>query len=282
MLICTAGARAQVDSSEASEGGDDILFYISGGSVISRTLSAGADGFRDLMPDSDIMAADLSAFTSEKEQIQFNNAFSFGARWQPFKEADGAPKRVYLRIGLSVFGSSSHHYRAAAAERIPGDTLVSTATGSLLPVDTGRFREIRARTAAEHYYLDLALQYESNWGSRWTGFAAVNLSFGLTTLRQSRAVMYTERTSEIAGDKGFVIDREFDFAEDFQSHTNGFGGMVTLPLGIAFQLSETHPFLSTVQLCAEWRPGIHVSHLESLGTYWSPVSFAVIGFRIRT
>lgn len=281
MLFCTAVTFAQADS-EAREGTEDILFYISGGSVISRSLPAGADGFRGLMPSSDIMARDLRAFTSEKERIQFNNVFSFGARWQPFKQADGTPKRVHLRVGLSVFGSSSHHYRAAATERLPGDPSVSSATGSLLPTDTVLFREIRARTWARHYYLDLALQYETDWGSRWTGFAAVNLSFGPATLRQSRAVMFTERSTEIAGDNGFLIDREYDFAEEFQSHTNGFGGMVTVPLGIAWQLSDANPFLSNVELYAEWRPGIHISRLEGAGSYRSPVSFSVIGFRIRT
>lgn len=279
-LLCTAASYAQ-DEVENPADEDDILFHVSGGIVLSQSSGAGADDFRRLMPSSEIMARDLSAFTTGGDRLRLNNAFSFGTRWRPFKHDDGTRKRLHLRIGISVFGSSSHHFYSSGTDRYRVDTLVSPVTGSSLPIDSVRFREVRGRTGAEHYYLDLALQYETDWDSRWTGFAAVNLSFGLSTLRQSRAVMYTDRSAEIGNDYGFVIGREHDFEEDFEFHTNGFGGMATLPLGIAWQLSESHPFLSSLQLCAEWRPGIHVSRLEGVGTYLSPISFSVIGFRIR-
>lgn len=254
-------------------------FYLSGGGTATLRNNVGMAEIRELLPESDLLNRDYTGFNRFTDSYYSGSNISFGAAFNPFLKDDGSRKNIKFRAGFTRFGTESHGFGMMRTVRTPIDTLVSGTSDRTLQVDSVREQNFSAGVAATQYYLDLGVQFDSNWNSRWKGYVGANISIGILLDRQVRVSLTDWRYNDFDNER--FDDDNYQTEEEFRTLSNAFGFMAGISAGIGWQVSEAHPFWSNVSLFGEWRPSMHLSRVPEFGTYVTPISFSHFGIRVR-
>lgn len=279
-LLCSAASvDAWAQYSPEKPQPAQFEFYLSGGGAAGLTNAVGMSDFRALMPESDLLNRDYTGFNRFTDRYYGSGNVSFGAAFHPFLKEDGTRKNIKFRVGFTRFDTESHGFRMRSNVRTTIDTLVSETSGRTLNVDSVREQNFSAVARAVHYCLDLGVQFDSHWESRWKGYVGANVSFGIALDREVNVSLTDWRYNDFDGDR---FDSEnYSTEEEFLSLPNIFSFTAGVFAGIGWQVSDKHPFWSNISLFTEWRPNMFISRSSEFGTYVTPVSFSHFGIRIR-
>lgn len=241
--------------------------------------AVGMADIRAVMPESDLLNRDYTGFNQFTDRYHGGGNVSFGAAFHPFLKEDGTRKNIKFRVGFTRFDAESHGFRMRSSERTAIDTLVSETSGRILRVDSVREQNFSAGVSAVHYCLDLGVQFDSDWKSRWKGYVGANVSFGIALDREVNVSLSDWRYNDF--DRERFDSDHYRTEEEFLSLPNTFNFTAGVFAGLGWQISEAHPFWSNISLFGEWRPSMFISQSSEFGTYVTPVSFSHFGIRIR-
>ncbi len=277
---CTLGNVSQAQTSQT--GTPEFQFYLSTGSLFTGNNDAGFDALRRLDPESSVLSGNYPGYNSESGGWNYSNILSFGASFKPFKNEDGSRRNVRMRVGLSslsVVPSSTSYFRESVSR---ADTLISASTGRVLLLDSVRSSSVSGFVASSMLYLDMALVWESDWESRWTGYVGGGLSFGISTSNVVNA--YRSDWTRIQGEGFWEPTRdaeEQDSANSTKRLGTAYGLMINAQAGLDWRLANSHPFWSRTSLYFEARPNLQMIGMSNFDTALMPGWISMFGIRIR-
>lgn len=270
-----AGAQFSVGNPQPMK----FEFYLGGGGATTLGNNISVEDMRSVMPDSELLGREYPGFSRRSDNYYGAGNVAVGATFNPFLKDDGSRKNIKLRVGFTRLNSESHGFSFNRNDRTPIDTLESATSGRTLVVDSVRQQNFSAGLGAQHYYLDLGVQFDSNWNSRWQGYVGANVSLGIMLAREANVSFSDWHYTDFADER--FDNRNYRSEEEVRSLSNAFGFMAGISAGIAWQLASEHPFWSKVSLFGEWRPSMHISQAPEFGTYVTPISLSHFGVRIR-
>lgn len=280
-IACSFVSATEIRAQYSAESPQSVgfEFYLSSGGATTLGNNVSMADMLSVMPDSEILRREYPGFSSFSDNFNFAGNTSIGATFNPFLKDDGSRKRIKLRPGFTRFNSDSHGLSISRTDQAPFDTLVSGTSDRTLVVDSVRDQNLYANIGAQHYYLDLGVQFDSQWRSRWQGYVGANISLGIILAREARVYLYDQRYINFEDERFSGTDDNFE--EEVRALPNAFGFMAGISAGLSWQVASEHPFWSRVSLFGEWRPSMHISQVPELGTYVTPISFSHFGLRIR-
>lgn len=178
--------------------------------------------------------------------------------------------RTTYRIGLALCGSTplEGEFYTNSDERI--DTLTSSQTGRTYFVDSSSTHNYKYRYQSQLTLIDLGIQLNTNHDKRWSAFGGISASLGVSQgttvfehssysfLKQySNPFTYSHIQSSFGGSPG---------TEEKFTGGNGYAFAISIPFGVQFKVSNTHPAFSKIRLTAEFRPGVMIESIPDFET----------------
>jgi hypothetical protein len=290
IIMCYSSLLAQEEQPKQINRISTSDFYLQPNFLFQFAALGDYSEFKKLAPQSTLLKSDLSDYD---QQIGFstratNPIFSV---MLGFKFSD-KQKTLYksnpvLRLGISylsrasLFGSLYKETRKVLAE-FPNPQI-----GEIFYIDSLIRRSINMDYTSQQLRLDGSLIYRTNPEARWSLFAGIGITAGLsinaiTTISYSKYSSLETRSSKDNTNppptSSFYVTNEGK-TERIRNKTN-LGFSAYIPTGVDFRIGKKREFWKRTHLYYEFRPGINAISIPELRTFAAGSLQHGIGIRV--
>jgi hypothetical protein len=242
---------------------------LSTGTVIEKIPLGGMREFQLLAPGSEILARDITQFSSDPGMLSFGNALSaqvgFSIR---NKEKSGYHPGRTLRLGIHYFSQQRYSYFSSRSVTTPWDTLTSAQTGEQILIDSVHTQSYSFDYWVDHLRLDASMIFRTVRESRWSWFGGIGMTFGPSLQSESSVQSIstrTVRTGNIQANHFYDPDGD-DVTIENENFTlkTVIGGSVYIPAGVDFRVGKKREFWKPVHIFYEIRPQVIFTSIPEL------------------
>jgi hypothetical protein len=247
--------------------------FIQSGSFNERNVTAMHEDFQALAPQSGILNDDPEGFSHHGSFATMDNSMFSIMLGIQFRDQDKTNFRSnpLLRLGLGYLSGTTFSNDFRKIIRMPYDTLTSVETGQTYYIDSVTTHYYSMEYSYEQLRFDASLIFRTNPEERWSLFAGVGFTSGLSINASTDIYHSHYRGTETRNQAGETFStyqyQEFDNSrsEYYRNKTN-FGASLYIPLGIDFRLGKHREFWKQIHLFYEARPGINITSVPELRT----------------
>lgn len=264
-------------------------FTLLSGSLIEGSLPGTYGDFQTLAPNSQLLklGADWQSASSFDVFGDSRNAMLAVLVGLDFKDKDlnAYKTNPHLRLGITYISSTGLEGELFNEVSAITDTLVSAQTGQTFYTSTVKTDHYRMQYTSQQVRLDASLLFRTNPEARWSLFAGVGLSVGVSMNASTEISFYQSERTEFDVPTGGsatytnTMFRNNSVEETFRNKT-GVGLMPYVPMGIDFRLGKEREFWKRLHLFYEIRPGINVQSIPELRTVAHPALQQGMGLRV--
>jgi len=242
-----------------------------------------APNFRILAPESEILKNNQDGYSKGK-MYSFNaysvpNVISIQLGFNPRnRRTKRVQERIEFRAGLSCYFSNGFSFYINKFEKHRYD---SVQTGNrMLYYDSAKAQSINVNYFFKMLKADLSFLVKSKQNRRWSGYAGVGISAGISI---NNGILIRHRTVNSIYFNNYEEKRvtpETNESEYFRIKDN-YSITAYLPAGIDFRIGKESPFWQRLHLFLEARPGINFQIVPEVITSISPCIQTSLGLRVK-
>ncbi|MBK7964412.1 MAG: hypothetical protein IPK10_03275 [Bacteroidetes bacterium] len=275
------GNEIDSDSASISE-----VFLVFGGATGVSTVENLRD-FRRMAPSSLLLKEDLSDYSSYPSNEWFSHQY-FGVMvgFIPGKKNRKAKKySPLIRVGLSYENADyfDNYYSKSTSLRF--DTLYNSQGQSIYYRDSVNYKSTSMYYSSSSLSTEASILLRTSAAKRWMFYIGAGFSGGVS-FKNEVTVSKTETEFvdeyEISGLTS-NINTSHNNLHELQNEIIDVGSSWVLsgfvPLGIDFRLGKKNEFLKQVHLFAEFRPGIKMMDIPTVGMNTSTFTLSSFGLR---
>ena len=157
-------------------------FHLQNGFLTNSMIRGSLNDFNALAPSSSLLKNDFSDFNESFEMGRMSNsyhAFYLGLRFNN-QEKNNFLDNPVLRLGINYASSNSLSAHYSQEIRTPYDTLVSSQTGESFYVDSVHLKNYHMGQKMDQLRIDAALVFQTNQDLRFSFFAGIGISAGMS------------------------------------------------------------------------------------------------------
>ena len=244
--------------------------------------------FKTLAPESVLLNNDMTGFSQRNGFMSTGTSVFSVMLGIQFSDKQ---KTIYkanplLRIGISYFSGTSLTNSLFKEVRRPYDTLTSTQTGQTIYIDSVTTERYRMNYLSDQIRIDGSLIFRTNPEARWSWYAGIGISAGLSINAKTEISYDTEGVKETSSSSGGTSHSfEGYFGSDnrkveFFRNKNNFGVSTYIPMGVDFRIGKKSEFWKMTHLFYELRPGINITSIPELRTMTNAYFQQGIGVRV--
>ena len=247
-------------------------FHLQNGFLMNSMIRGSLNDFNTLAPSSSLLKNDFSDYNESYEMGRMTNtyhAFYLGLRFNN-QEKNNFLDNPVLRLGFNYASSNSLSAHYSQEIRTPYDTLISSQTGQSFYVDSVHLKNYHMGQKMDQLRIDAALIFQTNQDLRFSFFAGIGISAGMS-LKSEIEINYDE--SNTIESLGEINSESYDSNDDYSSKReiyttkNIAGATAYVPFGINLRLGKKREFWKHVNLYMESRAALNITSIPELKTY---------------
>ncbi len=287
LLSCYSSLQAQEEQAKKIKRVSVHDFYFQPGLLGQANAIGELSDFKTLAPQSVLLKNNVSDF---QQSSGFNYDAStmlsvmLGLQFSDKQKTRYKPNPL-LRLGFSYFSATNVTAGLYKETRKPYDTLTSAQTGQVTYIDSVTTRSYNMNYASQQLRLDGSLIFRTNPESRWSLFAGIGITAGLsinanTTISYSKydisQIRYADETPPSSSS---YYNSNNGKTENYRNKTN-FGFSAYIPAGVDFRIGKKREFWKRTHLYYELRPGINTIAIPELRAITGASFQQGIGLRV--
>jgi hypothetical protein len=261
-------------------------FYVQTGLSLERNTNGMLSDFKTLAPQSVLLKDDMTNFSSYGGYgISGNSMFSVMVGLQfADKQKSKYLSNPLLKLGISYFSGSTLSGGTYKTTRTPYDTLTSAQTGNTIYIDSLNSQNYSMNYYSEQLRIDGSLIYRTNPEARWSLYAGIGITAGLSINAQTSIFYNNNGRKETRFEDGYTYSAYYntsdnDKNETFKNKAN-FGASAYIPMGIDFRIGKKREFWKRTHLYYDLRPGLNVTSIPELQSFTSVNVQHGLGLRV--
>jgi hypothetical protein len=259
--------------------------WIGTGANIYATEIEGVSIFRQLAPESKLLATDFSSYSGNLMRSMMSGSsfsaqvgFRFGSRERQYYRANPV-----MRIGLNYSSGTWLQGIQQKDSVIFRDTLFSSQTGQTIYVDSVERNNYYMNYNSDQLRLDVSFLFSTPREARWALYGGIGLQTGFSLRAETRIDYLQTIGTETMGNGSYPIasyDRFTGSSEQIRHRGNFYAGFY-LPVGVDFRLGKKRPLLKMMHLYAETRPAAGYVSISGIPGYLRTSTQVITGIYIR-
>lgn len=262
-------------------------FYVLPGFMMQGISGGTVADFKKLAPQSTLLTNNFSDFNQSGGFGFSGNAslsMMLGIQFSN-KEKTSYKKSPLLRLGLSYFSGAGFSANLYKTTTKPYDTLSSQQTGQTVYKDSVINRNYYMNYTSQQVRLDASLIFRTNPEARWSLFAGVGITAGISINARTDISYYAdsrtqERNSGNSSSNSYYNNSSGNYKSESFVNTTNFGASVYVPMGLDFRLGKKNEFWKRMHLFYEARPGVNALIIPELTTLLNGSIQQGIGLRV--
>lgn len=272
-------AIGAIQAQETTKGLRISEFHIQNGMAYSSMQNYELSDFQSLAPGSMLLKNDFTGFNNNSYYI-FNGARGFnGNSYQSIQLGITFNNKAnpLWRIGIS-HGSSNSFSAGLSKETVtPYDTLTSSQTGEQFYSDSVHSESYFMDYRSEQLRIESSLIYRTNPEQRWSVYAGIGISVGLSYNAQTNINYST--SDNVSGNYGNNYGDYTYASEHFRNKTN-ISTAVFVPMGVDFRIGKNKEFWKRLHLYYEMKPSLTFLSVPELRTFTSVNMINSFGLKV--
>lgn len=254
-------------------------FHIQNGMGYNSMQNYSLSDFQSLAPNSMLLKNDLADFNTNSYYM-FNGARGInGSSYQSLQLGITFNKKAnpLWRIGISHGSSNSISAGFSKDTYTPYDTLTSSQTGEQFYVDSMHSENYFMDYRSQQLRVESSLIYRTNVEKRWSVYAGIGASIGLSYNAQTY-ISYS--TSDYVSGNYTNYSGSYDYGfEHFRNKTN-ISTSVFVPMGVDFRIGKNKEFWKRLHLYYEMKPSLSFLTVPELRTLTSVNMINSLGLKV--
>lgn len=255
-------------------------FHVQSGMDISLMENADLSDFQSLAPNSILLNNDFSEFTS-------------GSYWKPMGPMGFRGNSFQsIQLGLTFKNNPSPLWRIGISHvssnmsagyfnetNTPYDTLTSSQTGEQYYVDSVKIENYFMSYGSQQLRIETSLLYRTNPEKRWSLYAGIGMSLGISLNAQTRINYNTYSfVSGLSNNNSYLNNYE-EIHEKIVNKTN-ITSSVFVPMGVDFRIGKNREFWKKIHLYYEMKPTLSFASIPELTTLTSINLSSCLGLKV--
>lgn len=246
-----------INGLKAQEGAKSIRvaeFHVQNGIVFNSGQHFGLADYKTLAPNSELLANDFSTFQGNDYFI-FNGPSSSSYQSIQLGLTFKSNPNPLWRIGISHISLGDISKGFSKSTIVPYDTLTSSQTGQQYFLDSTYSENYNMNYSAQQLRLETSLIYRTNPENRWSVYAGIGLSFGLSYNASTR-IDYNSYSYSSSYDQSYDYSNLGQDKREYFENKSNWSTSVFVPMGIDFRLGKKREFWKRLHLYHEMKPSI--------------------------
>lgn len=244
-------------------------FSVQAGFYYQGKTNGNLNDFKILAPQSLLLNSNFSGFREDNSYENSNVrmlSMMLGLKFRN-KQLQNYRTNPILRIGINYYSGTNLMNELTKQTRKTYDTLTSSQTGKSIYLDSVNSQRYSMSLFSQQLRFDASVVFRTNPESRWSLFAGVGVSGGLT-INSTINIRYSEYRSaqNPFGDNyfgSFNYNAYFDKTENVKIKNN-FVASVYIPMSVDFRIGQKNEFWKRMHLFYEARPSLNITSMSQL------------------
>ena len=259
-------------------------FSIRGGTFSDNSINGSLTDSRSLAPNSVLLKEDFTGYRTLNGFATTNYGMLSVALGLQFRDKTKSTyrKNPVLRLGATYYTGTNFTAGFVNEISTPYDTLTSSQTGQVVYVDSTYRKTYGVNYRSNQLRLDGSLIYSTNKEARWSVYAGIGITAGLS-INATTEIFY--RTSQNAGynfsnDITYHSNEHYDSSRDLETFRNktNFSFSAYIPIGVDFRIGKKG-LLNSMHLFFELAPLINSTVIPELHTLTNAGVQQSLGFK---
>lgn len=249
-LFVINGLKAQEDAAKIRV----TEFHFQNGIVFNSVQHFGLADYKILAPNSELLVNDFSDFQANDFFI-FNGPSSSSYQSIQLGLTFKSNPNPLWRIGISHISLGDISKGLSKSTIVPYDTLTSSQTGQQYFLDSTYAENYNMNYSSQQLRLETSLIYRTNPENRWSVYAGIGLSFGLS-YNASTTINYNSFSYSSSYDQSYNYSNLGQDKREYFENKSNWSTSVFVPMGIDFRLGKKREFWKRLHLYHEMKPSI--------------------------
>ena len=231
------------------------------------------EDFKTLAPNSTLLPQDLTGYNTNfgySNTGSFGNSILLGFKFGKKDGSDYRPNPI-LRLGISYYFNQSLSMGTFKEDRIAYDTLTSSKTGEIIPVDSIFNSRYQMDYNSHQLRLDASVIFRTDPTAKLNFYAGIGATFGASVSSQTEIShhQFSYISSEDINTRNLYISNGYDpnYEKETIANKTNLSYSAYIPLGIDFRVSNKSPFWKQVHFFYEMRTSLNMVSIPELSTY---------------